>query len=164
MSKEVKMSAPWECYVRELKELFAGDDEVNVTGPVKVGSDYRVKLYVANETKAEAIRKLLPEVKDFGGVRLCIDVPEANTTASLQRLVEQAFAGNDNFVGASSVDTGATSNVFTYAEMEAAVVQYWNDNLGNPHGLETKTLEEVARDVFQGGMGESVLWTTREVE
>lgn len=164
MNEKVKISAPWDGYVRELKELFSGDDEVNVTGPVKAGSDYRVKLYVANETKAGALRKLLPEIKDFGGVKLYVDVPEANTAESLQRLVEQAFAGNDNFAGASSVDTGITSNVFTYAEMEAAVVQYWNDNLGNPHGLETKTLEEVARDVFQGGMGEHVLWTTREVE
>ena len=46
-----------------------------------------------------------------------------------------------------------TTNPFVYVMFKPEVVQYWDDNLGDPHGNISTLAQEIARDVFEDGNG-----------
>ena len=63
--KNLKLSAPWVVYYREIEALFGADPEITITIDEE---NYSVKLYVNNDEKAEALDKLLPTERIYGNV------------------------------------------------------------------------------------------------
>ena len=49
--------------------------------------------------------------------------------------------------------TGIFSNPITYVVFVNEVVQYYNDNLSDIHGLRSTLYQEIAKDIFETRLG-----------
>ena len=154
----LKLAAPWTTLYRELEMLFEKDDEITT-----FFDEYNVaiKIYVANEKKAQALSNIIPEEKIFGNVNLKIEVipPNGEVIKSSERR-ESIFNGSyyNDFVEAfdnnpivKSINTvGANVFIpFTFIEFVPEVVQFYNDNMANMYGIASVLYEEIARDIFE---------------
>ena len=142
--KTVKVSPPWVQYVNELNALFEKDKEIKI---VYDNDNVEVKLFVDDSSKAEAIASILPEEKVFGNVTLKITVVPANTNDSVPMRFAKAFKGNPVLKDTITIPD-AFSNPITYFVFAREVVQYFDDNLGDPHGLRSTLYQDLANDVF----------------
>lgn len=143
-----KMSAPWYTYVRELTAMFAEDKDVSV----KFDEDnMEITLEVSKYEKAEALKKLLPIAKIFGNIKLMINIEYNAHTQTIEDIVKQAFEGNPAFKYVYSFETN--TNTITYVVFEKKVVQYWNDDLHDPHGVTSTLFENIARNIFEDKNG-----------
>lgn len=144
-TEKTSLSAPWITYQRMLEVLFKDDPDIKVV--INYDKD-TVSLYVENTTKAEALMELLPDVKDINGHIIYIDIIPANDIKTpTYKLFKQAFDGNPIFNNVFTVDGGYTNPV-VYAMFEDKVAQFWNDNLGDPHGNVSMLYQDVAKYVF----------------
>lgn len=141
---DVKLSAPWIQYVNAVKALFEKDKEVDV---VYDDDANLLKLFVEESSKAEALSELLPTEKNFAGVTLKINVIPANTKESAAMKFAKAFRGNPILKDTLTISE-AFSNPLTYFIFAKEVVQYYNDDLSDPHGLRSTLWQVVANDVF----------------
>lgn len=145
-----KISPPWITYVNELNQLFMHDEECRVEYD---NDDVVVKLYVDSPAKAAALAELLPNEVDYGNVSLQVQVIPANGddefeyTPTARELFEMAFANNPVFTGCVEIG-GIFSNTLTYVVFKNKVVQFFNDNLNDPHGNISTLYQEIAKDVF----------------
>jgi len=159
MSKKTKLSPPWIIFYRELEVLFGGDPGITIKYDEKKNI---VELYVENENKADALTQLLPEEKYFGNVVVKIKVIPANTLKSKKvSLFEDAFAGNSAFSFAESVG-GLYTNDIDYIVFQPKIVQFYDDDLGDFHGLKTTLYQDIAKNVF--GEREGVCFCTDVVK
>ena len=142
----LNLSSPWVIFYRKVNELFKEDPEVKIV----FDQDNNVlNLYVDNDEKAEALTKLLPTEKEFGNVVLKIRVVPANleNDASNLDLFKKAFKGNPVFVDAISTegDLGFHADYLLFAKK---VVQFYSDDLSDPHGATSTLYQELAKEVF----------------
>lgn len=145
MSKNIKLSAPWVTYFRKIEALFSPDPDVDV----KFDEDKHViTLFVKGDDKADAITELLPFQKEFGNVTVTIKVVPANTeeytTADLYNL---AFKGSPVLSFIETID-GVFSNNVNYVVFANKVVQFFNDNMGDIHGLTSTLYQDIAKEIF----------------
>ncbi len=140
----MKMSAPWFEFYRKIEALFEQDPEVNVTYDDDAKT---VKVFVENCRKADAIAKLLPVTKNFGGVELKIEVIPANDEESAIDIIEEAFYGNPALAYTHHVKTPLGD--FDYVVFQNRVVQYYNDELCDINGNKSTLYQEIAKDVFE---------------
>ena len=146
---ELQLSSPWITFFRKLQELFKNDKDVALS----YDFDNNIKLRVINYEKANALKKILPEKKIFGNVTVHITVEynDISEDKTKEELFTVAFAGNQAFKYAYTFSAG--SNPITYAVFEKKVVQYWNDDMSDPHGVSSTLYQDIARDVFDNNMG-----------
>ena len=120
-----------------------------------------INLFVNNPTKAEALTELLPTSKDYNGHVVKINVIPANDfEVSPATLFQQALEGNPIFNDVFVVQ-GMYNNPVTYVIFEDQVAQYWNDNLGDPHGNVSTLYQELAQKIFDV---EGINYCTKEIE
>lgn len=153
-NKEVKLAPPWITYYRQVEALFGADPDIKV---VFDEDELHIKLYVENEIKAAALDEILPVQKDFGNVSVFIEVIPANTEPKKVDIIRRAFEGNPAFSYATTIE-GIMVNPINYVVFKPEVVQFWNDNLHDPHGLVSTLMEDVARAVI--GEEDGVMFTT----
>lgn len=144
----IKKSAPWMTYYREVDALFKKDDDVTV---VFDEENLVLSLYVDNQTKASAIGILMPIEKEFGNVVLKIKViPPNDKTTDISRdiisVAGYAFENNNAVYMVRSV-SGLLNIV--YVIFRKAVVQFFDDNIGDINGNCSTLYEIMARDVFE---------------
>ena len=146
----MKISSPWVTYFHQLDAMFGDDPDIRI-----LCSDdcTDVKLYVNGEDKANALTKLLPAEKNFGHVTMKITVIPSNLTSGKAELFRKAFDGNPLYDETIVVQPEWTNNPFTYVMFKPFAVQYWNDNLGDPHGNVTTLAQDLARELFQNQEG-----------
>ena len=145
MNNQMKITSPWITYVNQVKCLFADDADALV----EYNDDKKnLVLKVFDPHRADALTKLLPIRKDFGGVTLHISVVPANKeTPSFAELVEKAMDGNPHFSQLIKVPM-QDGKTFNYLMFEPEVAQYWNDNLADPNGNVSTVYADLAQDVF----------------
>ena len=143
-NEKLKLSAPWVQYANAVAALFDEDDEVDVQYDE---DETTVKIRVNNQLKADALTKLLPVEKEFGNVKLKINVIPANLAASRSDLFRTAFAGNRAVNDFITIE-GVFTNPVTYMVFRKEVVQYWIDNMGDPHGIRSTLYQELAKEVL----------------
>ena len=148
-NKVISMSSPWVEYKNKLSTFFMEDNDIKI---VYDNDKPEVKLYVTGTDKAEALTKLLPQVKEFGDVKLYITVIPANLDTTKAALIERLLQGNPIFEYAETIQ-GPMSNPMTFIVMRREVVQYYNDNLGDIHGVRSTLYEELAREIFEDHEG-----------
>lgn len=140
----IKLSPPWNTFVSELKALFGEDPDIRIEYD---DGSYEVKLYVEDAQKADALTQLIPEERIYGNVALKVSViPADSKNASAADLVGAAFKGNPVLKEVLRVSTPFGD--YDYAVFRKEVVQYYNDDLTDPHGNESTLFENIARDVF----------------
>ena len=144
----LNLSSPWVIFYRKVNELFKEDPEVHV---VFDQDSNTIKLYVDNDEKYDALTQLLPTEKVFGNITLKIQVVPANTQEvndkSKLELFKKAFKDNPVFVDTVSTegDLGFHADYILFAKK---VVQFYSDDLSDPHGATSTLYQELAKEVF----------------
>ena len=142
------LSPPWIIFYGEIEAFFKEDQEVTVTYNDKGFKDFEVKLYVNNREKADALYKLLPKEKKFGDVTMkIIVVPVIKSVESKIELFRKAFNGN-NAVSCIESGSDVITSCFNYILFTNEVVQYFTDDIGDPHGITSTLYQDIAKDIF----------------
>jgi len=146
----LKLAPPWCTYINKLQAMFDGDPQIAFN--VDWGSENpSVVMATNNPEKAAALRKLLPEEKTFGNNTLSISVScptEVNIAfKNAKELFETAFSGNPAFAYVVTTD-GYWYVHFTYVVFKNCVVQFFNDNLNDPHGVISTLYQDIAEELF----------------
>ena len=149
----LRLSPPWVTYANKIKAMFQNDPEIKI----EYSEPPEIKLYVSNERKAVAIYLLLPTHKDIGNVTLNITVIPPNGDIeslvnnedfdSIKELFDVAFDSNPVYAYSKEI-IGVFSNPFVYVVFKNKVVQFFNDNLNDIHGLISTLYEDIARELF----------------
>lgn len=148
----MKISPPWITYVNEVNCLFEHDPEVQL---IYNNDEKTVELYVEDPTKAFAIDRLLPDEVEYGNIVLEVKVIPGNKASSEEIpenptndwLFNTAFKNSPVFAYTKTI-SGLFSNDLTYVVFKNRVVQFFNDNLNDIHGLVSTLYQEIANDVF----------------
>ena len=149
----MKLSPPWAIFYREIQALFGEDPEIHI---VYDEDATVVKIYVENPEKAEVLSQLLPTKKMFGRVGLDIQVIPADGKAYSTEvpetvdasMFEKAFSGNPAFAYAKTY-SGIFPFHATYVVFQPDVVQFFDDDISDIHGIKSTLYEDLARDVFE---------------
>ena len=149
MKERLKISPPWVTYINKLQALFDGDPLI------AFNIDYNqpsVVLSTTNGDKAAALVKLLPEEKLFGNVtlKISVDCPTISNLAfpTAKKLFETAFNNNPAFAYVVTTE-GYYFVPFTYVVFKNCVVQFFNDNLNDPHGVISTLYQDIASEIFE---------------
>ena len=143
--KNLKLSAPWVVYYREIEALFGADPEITITIDEE---NYSVKLYVNNDEKAEALDKLLPTERTYGNVTVrTVVIPGNPLLEKKTSLFQTAFEGNPVFAF-TKTNEGVFTISLSYVVFKNRVVQFFADNLQDVNGNITTLYETIAKDVF----------------
>lgn len=148
----LKLSSPWETLARKFKALFDGDDEVTVTPDFR-NENRTIRIFVNNSAKAAALEKIVPSEFSLGNVVVAVAVVPGNSADTIGATLRTAFAGNPNFAGVTEIRPEGCANTVTYAEFSPEVVQFWNDDLGNPHGVTSTLFAALASECFKSDCG-----------
>ena len=113
----------------------------------------KVVLAGNNGDKNAALLKLLPSEKTFGNIvwTIEIDGPISNRAfVSNKELFEVAFNGNPAFAYAiAPAQEGYYYIDFTQVVFKNCVVQFFNDNLNDCHGLISTLYQDIAAEIFE---------------
>ena len=142
--------------------LFDGDPEIACNVDDSGGSP-SIVLACNNGDKVTALQQVLPSEIIFGNITLKIAVdgiPSNRAFASKKELFDVLFAKNPAY--AYCVTSGYDSYWFamTYVVFKNCVVQFFNDNLNDCHGLISTLYEDIARDVLTGDVVKGVYFNT----
>lgn len=146
----LNMSPPWIVFYRKVSALFSYDTDIRV---VYNNDNIALNLYVDNQEKAEALTTLLPVEKDFGSVKLAINVIPANgklkkSNLPVNELFKNLFVNNEIVSYTQDVE-GIFSNSLTYIVFKKTVVQFFTDDLGDINGYYSTLYENIAEEVFE---------------
>lgn len=143
-----KISAPWYTFVRELTAMFGRDQDVGI---LYDDENQVLTIEVTKYEKAEALKKLLPKSKSWGNVNLQIVIKYDPHVSTIEDTIKQVFENNPAFKYVFTFQTD--TNPITYVIFDKKVVQYWNDDMHDPHGVTSSLYENIARDVFDDKNG-----------
>ena len=122
--------------------------------------DEVVRLYVNGQDKANALQQLIPEVVEFGNIKVTVEVIPSNAEPTREELLRMAFASNP--IVKDIVEAGAPGLSASYVLLKAKVVQFFSDNLADVHGFTSTLYENIAKDIFLGTTG--ALFCTERVD
>lgn len=144
-NNRIKLSPPWHTYVREIRELFKGDHEIeNIT--YDAGENV-IRMYVNGNEKAEALEAILPKERTFGNVTIKTEVIPSNGEKTTIDMFKRAFANNPNI--AEIIEEQSFGESFVFISFENRVVQFFDDQLDDPNGIRSTLYQDIAKDIFQ---------------
>jgi hypothetical protein len=141
--EDFKISPPWYTFYKEVCELFKKDNDVI---PVYNDQIKTLTLKVSKYEKAKALKKLIPAKKAFGNVTVNVNIDYKESEQPIADIYRAAFENNPAFKYVFDFDAG--TNHITYVIFEKEVVQFWNDDMSDPHGITSTLYENIAEDVF----------------
>lgn len=146
----LKLSPPWITYLHELTALFDADPQIAFNTPE---NQQGVTISCNNGDKNAALIKLLPAEKKFGNItfKINIDGPISNRAFTSKReLFEAAFEKNPVFAYAvAPAEELYWYPTMTYVVFKNTVVQFFNDNLNDCHGIISTLYQDIAADIFK---------------
>ena len=145
-NEKVNMSSPWVIFSKQMEKLFEGDRDISV---LYDDSDIKkITLYVDNQDKYEALAKLIPTVKEFGNVKLLINVLPSNRKKCDLELFKIAFKDNPAFANIVTRVLPDGETYIGYVLFKPEVAQYYADNLLDPYGNNNELYADIAKEVF----------------
>lgn len=147
---KLKLCAPWQEHYEMIKAMFAEDPDVFV---LMDEEQYKIRIYVNGQVKADALEAILLHEVVFGNITLEVNVIPADQVSekeadqSIATLFEAAFDGNYALSYVKALDGPFEFNA-TYVVFAKEVVQYYRDDLSDIHGLRSTLYEDLARDIF----------------
>ena len=150
----LKISPPWVTYVNKLQAIFDEDPQIAFNVDYNGDDGPAVILSTNNPTKAVALSWLLPAEKYFGNVTLEIGIdcsaPIPNRVFETpQELFEAAFENNPVFAYIVVPAGEYWYPPLTYVVFKNCVVQFFNDNLNDPHGVISTLYQDIADEIFE---------------
>lgn len=159
----VKVAPPWITYIHEIQALFDGDPQIACNVRYETPNP-SIILACNNGDKVTALLQILPTEIYFGGITLKVNVdgtPSNRTFVNKKELFEVAFEKNPAFAYAfSPADDGYAWFSMVYVVFKNCVVQFFNDNLNDCHGVLSTLYEDIARDVLTGDGVQGVFFNT----
>jgi hypothetical protein len=159
-NENLGLQSPWYKIWSEIKMLFKGDDDINVTDiekmDEKITDDDGIELTVyqfiiyADSDKRMALRRLLPVNYQFGNILLHVIIDstdEENITPSDYDDFNTVFTGNSCFSRMMSIQN-EMGMIINYCLFKPEVVVFYDDDITSPWGAWTGLWSELARDVF----------------
>ena len=160
----LKLSPPWITAIHKFQALFDGDPQIACNITIDSGREPILALACNNGDKVAALLQILPTEIIFGNVPLHIlvdGIPSNRAFKTKKELFETAFSGNPAFAYAvCPVEEGATWFDVTYVVFKNCVVQFFNDNLNDCHGVISTLYEDIARDILTGEAVNGVYFNT----
>ena len=160
----LKISPPWITYIHMIQALFDGDPQIAFNEEVDAGGEPFITLVCNNGDKVAALQQILPTEVMFGNIPLHITIdgiPSNRVFVSKKELFEVAFAKNPAFAYAVSPgDDNYNWFDMTYIVFKNCVVQFFNDNLNDCHGVLSTLYEDIAREVLTGDAVQGVYFNT----
>ena len=147
--KKTKLAPPWVGYANKFNQMFGKDPQLHIKFD---DVNCKLKVCVDSQKKYEALKELLPSKVSFGNVDMYIDLIPSNAMvgkSDIASLFADAFEDNPVLQDIIEIP-GVFTNKLTYIVFKKEVVQYWNDNLGDPHGLVSTLYQDIAKDIFVG--------------
>ena len=162
---KLKLAPPWVTYVNKIKTLFGNDPDIDIV--YDDSEDKELKLYIAGKGyKAEAISRLLPEIKVISNTYIKITIIPANSPSeeldehiSNKNLFDLAFERNPVYAFSEEI-SDFFSNPLTYVVFKNKVVQFFNDNLNDIHGLISTLYQDIAYEIFEDAYLDGVFYNT----
>lgn len=159
----LKVSPPWVTYINKVQALFDGDPQI-ACNVIYDTPNPSIILACNNGDKVAALLQILPTEVKYGGVTLNIEVdgiPSNRIFMNKKELFETAFEKNPAFAYAiSPVDNGYNWFSMTYVVFKNCVVQFFNDNLNDCHGVLSTLYQDIAEEILTGEAVEGVFFNT----
>lgn len=141
----VKLSSPWDIFVKQLKELFGYDRDIKVLYTDE--EPYKIDILVDSEDKYNALTQLMPPEKEFGNVKVQINIFASNKEKNDCDLFAILFKDNPILRGIVPRTLPAGDEI-NYLMFNPEVAQYYADNLMDPYGNNNELYADIARTVF----------------
>ena len=156
-NEKLDLSADWITYITFLRIIFP-ENKIVYNNDTKT-----VRIYSDDANKAYAMARLLPSAITFGNVTLFIEIIPGNFEDDPVKLMKILFEVSPVVDDIITIQPDGCSNQFTYILFKNEVVEFWNDNLGDPHGLSFTLLQDIADKLFEGEH-DGVLFTTSSTD
>lgn len=153
----LKLSPPWVIYVNKITALFEKDPAIKI----QYDDDIKeLKLFIDGDRKYEAISALLPSEENFGGTVLKIITVPSNLKAENDylSLIKDAFQDNP-ILDHISIAPTPFGNV-SYVSFKKEVVQFFNDNTIDEHGICSTLYQNIAREILDDAAKNKVYFCT----
>lgn len=159
----LKISPPWVTVINKIEALFDGDPQIACN--VDTGSKHpSITLACNNGDKVTALQHILPTEFEFGNVKLAVNidgVPSNRVFKTKKELFEVVFEKNPAFAYVvSPTDDGYSWFSMTYVVFKNCVVQFFNDNLNDCHGIISTLYQDIAEEILIGEAAEGVYFNT----
>lgn len=154
----VKLSPPWYGWTNEVKAIFAEDAEIEVADLEETNGrgGYVLAIDAKTADKADALRVLLPFVKNFGNINVGIEISLNGTPIDFVgdrtsipdaiNWVNKLFKGGANVEGQCYEMFGGYVG---FVVCPAEIVQFYNDDITDVNGNTTMLFADAARDVLE---------------
>ena len=159
----LKVSPPWITYIHKVEALFDGDPQIACNVEYSTPNP-SITLACNNGDKVAALLQILPTEVPFGGVTLKVNVdgvPSNRAFVNKKELFETAFEKNPAFAYVvSPVDDGYAWFSMVYVVFKNCVVQFFNDNLNDCHGVLSTLYQDIAEEILTGEAVNGVFFNT----
>lgn len=140
----LNLSSPWVILHNKIDALFGDDPEIAIELDEEKPETI---IRVSNQTKADALSKLLPESVKHGNVTQHIKVVPANEDDSPIELVRRAFAGNPRLF--DIIYTNEMGLDASYVLFNPEIIQYHSDDLSSAFGISSTLAEDLCREILE---------------
>lgn len=154
----LNLVSPWFEYYHKMKALFGEDPDINIVFDDEL---MELKFYVGSPLKAEVLEKFICPVVKWGDVVLNNIIIPGNREyykyvtgeeMPVHEMLYYLFSGNPHFADILYIDT-IFSNGITYVMFKKEVIQYYTDDLGDPHGITSILMEDLAKELLNSQEG-----------
>ena len=160
----LKISPPWITYIHKVQALFDGDPQIACNVKADNGGEPVIALACNNGDKVVALQQILPTEVMFGNIPLHIvidGIPSNRAFKNKKELFEVAFEKNPAFAYAvSPADDGYAWFSMVYVVFKNCVVQFFNDNLNDCHGVISTLYQDIAEEILTGDAVNGVFFNT----
>ncbi len=163
------LSPPQYSLQRKVAHTIGANPNVTVSEVIEEGDLYVIEISCGARDVAEGLAVILETNYDFGGIKVEIRIlgPNGNPVTVdpsqqsgepgelAKEYFQKALKGNRYFVKIPE-GGGGPMMPFLFIEMRAAVIQFWNDNIGDLYGNENYVAAHLFSDVCKETVLESV--------
>jgi len=152
----VKLSPPWYGWANEVKAIFADDADISV-GELEESDGagvYVLSIDAKTESKANALKIMLPIVKNFGNINVDIEITlngtpldfigERTSIPDTINWINKLFEGTEVEGQCYEMFGGYIG----FVVCPATIVQFYNDNITDINGNATMLFADAAKDVI----------------
>ena len=149
---KVALEAPWYTYQKKVKALFERDKDIivgDIYQPDGEDGAYALDIEVRNHEKFVALDRVLPDVIEFGNVRLNIVLFDEENSDINPDVVLYETIFKDNPIVKKIIDVVDPAGVHHgYVCVEPEVIQFFDDDLTDYKGNWSGLAQDIAREVF----------------
>ena len=155
----VRLSPPWYGWANEVKAIFENDQDITVADLEETDGKggYVLTIDATTEEKADALRVMLPIIKNFGNINVDIEitmngtpidyVAERSSIPETIDWINQLFDGSGDVVDAQCYEL--FGGYVGFVVCPARIIQFYNDDITDVNGNTTMLFADAARDVLE---------------